>query len=38
VDYRATGIAALLAPGHRPPGRVQAQTTGVLSGDNVIRC
>jgi glycosyltransferase involved in cell wall biosynthesis len=36
VDYRATGIAALLA--RRITGRpvvFQAQTTGVLSGDNV---
>jgi D-inositol-3-phosphate glycosyltransferase len=36
VDYRATGIAALLA--RRTTGRpvvFQAQTTGVLSGDNV---
>jgi D-inositol-3-phosphate glycosyltransferase len=36
VDYRATGVAALLA--RRVTGRVvvfQAQTTGVLSGDNV---
>ena len=36
VDYRATGVAALLA--RRSTGRpvvFQAQTTGVLSGDNV---
>lgn len=36
VDYRATGVAALLA--RRVTGRpvvFQAQTTGVLSGDNV---
>jgi D-inositol-3-phosphate glycosyltransferase len=36
VDYRATGVAALLA--RRITGRpvvFQAQTTGVLSGDNV---
>jgi D-inositol-3-phosphate glycosyltransferase len=36
VDYRATGIAALIA--RRVTGRpvvFQAQTTGVLSGDNV---
>jgi D-inositol-3-phosphate glycosyltransferase len=36
VDYRATGVAALLA--RRATGRAvvfQAQTTGVLSGDNV---
>ena len=36
VDYRATGVAALLA--RRVTGRAvvfQAQTTGVLSGDNV---
>jgi glycosyltransferase involved in cell wall biosynthesis len=36
VDYRATGVAALL--GRRMTGRrvvFQAQTTGVLSGDNV---
>lgn len=36
VDYRATGVAALLArrvTGH--PVVFQAQTTGVLSGDNV---
>ena len=36
VDYRATGVAALLA--RRMTGRpvvFQAQTTGVLSGDNV---
>ena len=36
VDYRATGVAALLA--RRATGRpvvFQAQTTGVLSGDNV---
>jgi D-inositol-3-phosphate glycosyltransferase len=36
VDYRATGVAALLA--RRITGRAvvfQAQTTGVLSGDNV---
>ena len=35
VDYRATGVAALLA--RRVTGRpvvFQAQTTGVLSGDN----
>ncbi|MCU1385683.1 MAG: hypothetical protein JWL71_4380 [Acidobacteria bacterium] len=36
VDYRATGVAALLARRvtHRPVV-FQAQTTGVLSGDNV---
>jgi glycosyltransferase involved in cell wall biosynthesis len=36
VDYRATGVAALMA--RRTTGRpvvFQAQTTGVLSGDNV---
>ena len=36
VDYRATGVAALLA--RRMTGRpvvFQAQTTGVLSGDNI---
>jgi glycosyltransferase involved in cell wall biosynthesis len=36
VDYRATGVAALMA--RRSTGRpvvFQAQTTGVLSGDNV---
>ena len=36
VDYRATGVAALLA--RRVTGRpvvFQAQTTGVLSGDNI---
>jgi D-inositol-3-phosphate glycosyltransferase len=36
VDYRATGVAALLARRvtHRPVV-LQAQTTGVLSGDNI---
>jgi glycosyltransferase involved in cell wall biosynthesis len=36
VDYRATGVAALLARRTtRRPVVFQAQTTGVLSGDNV---
>ena len=36
VDYRATGVAALLARRMtRRPVVFQAQTTGVLSGDNV---
>ena len=36
VDYRATGVAALLARGVTGrPVVFQAQTTGVLSGDNV---